>query len=472
MRYPHLVRCVLPVLLTVGLVPGLKGSAPVPLPKLDAAITAEMQRQKVPGLALAVVHKGEVLIAKGYGQANVEHAVPVTTDTIFQSGSVGKQFTAAVVMLLVEDGKLSLDDPINRFFPDAPQLWQGITVRHLLTHTSGIPEYEDETFDLQKNYTEEELARFAMGLKLEFKPGSRWNYSNTGYALLGFIIRKASGQFYGDLLKDRVFSPCGMKTARVISDEDIVPHRAAGYQLVKGELKNQAWVSPSLNQTADGALYLSIKDFLAWDRALRAGAVLKPESWRQAYTPVRLSSGRTYPYGFGWFVDEDLGQLRIHHGGAWQGFKAYISRYLGDDLTILVLMNLADANPETFVDRVAELFNPKLVLSKEPTQDLDPALAKVLRNTLTKTREGKLAPKDFSYVRAGYFPKTPEAYRKLLAPLGDPERLLLIRRGERGDDRGFRCRAVFKATSLEVFLSLTPDDRLSGFFLWEEKDRP
>ncbi len=149
-----------------GLWSGLQAAPPVPIQKIDAAITAEMQRQKVPGLALTVVHKGVVLVAKGYGLANVEHAVPVTTDTIFQSGSVGKQFTATVVMLLVEEGKLSLEDHLTKFYPDAPPQWQGITVRHLLTHTSGIPDYEDDTFNLQKDYTDDELAKYAMSLKL------------------------------------------------------------------------------------------------------------------------------------------------------------------------------------------------------------------------------------------------------------------------------------------------------------------
>ena len=457
--------------LLLGLASVARAAPPVPIQQIDVAVAAEMQRQKVPGLALAVVLRGEVHFAKGYGLANVEHAVPVTTDTVFQSGSVGKQFTATAVMLLVEDGKLSLEDPITRFFPAAPPHWKGITVRHLLTHTSGIPDYEEDKLDLRKDYGEEELTNFAMALKPAFGPGSRWSYSNTGYVLLGFIVRKASGQFYGDLLRDRVFAPIGMKTARVISEEEIVLHRAGGYRLVKDELKNQEWVSPSLNRTADGALYLTLRDFLAWDKALRAGAVLKPESWAKVYAPVRLASGKTYPYGFGWFVDQDYGQLRIHHGGGWQGFKAYISRYLGDDLTILVLANLRDADPEAFVERVATLFNPKLASPKEANQALDPAMALRIRKLLADTRAGKLVQEDFSYVRAGFVPKGPEAFRKLLEPLGDPGRVLLIQRLEEGDDVSFRCRAVFKAGSLELYVRFAPDGKVSGYYLWEDERR-
>jgi CubicO group peptidase (beta-lactamase class C family) len=330
---------------------------------VDAFVRAEMEHQNVPGVAVAVVRGGEVLKAQGYGLANVEHQVPVKPETIFQSGSVGKQFTSALVMLLVEEGKLSLADSISKFFPGAPPVWTSITVRHLLTHTSGIPDYTDESLDYKKDYSEEDLTRLAFGLKLEFAPGSKWKYSNTGYVLLGFIIGKVSGRFYGDLLRERIFEPLGMKTARIISEADIVPNRAAGYRLVDGQLENQEWVNPKLNTTADGSLYLSILDLVAWDRGLRAGAILKPESWAQVYTPVRLNDGTTHPYGFGWGVEQVAGQEVHSHGGAWQGFKSYIVRYLGDDLTLVALANLAQANPKAICDGIAAILDPGLVAS-------------------------------------------------------------------------------------------------------------
>ncbi len=171
--------------------------------RIDAFVTGEMERQHVPGVAVAVIRQGEVLKARGYGFANLEHRVPVSPGTIFQSGSLGKQFTAAAVMLQVEDGKLSLADPITKFFPEAPESWRHITVRHLLTHTSGIPDYTEGAIDLQKDYTESDLAKIAFALPLEFPPGSRWNYSNTGYVLLGIIVHKVSGVF----LRGRARSP-------------------------------------------------------------------------------------------------------------------------------------------------------------------------------------------------------------------------------------------------------------------------
>lgn len=333
---------------------------PVAVEKIDAVVTAELKKQQIPGAAVAVVHKGKEVVAKGYGEANVEHAVPVTADTVFQSGSVGKQFTAAAVMLLAERKKLALDDPITTFFPDAPFRWNKITVRHLLTHTSGIPDYT-AALDLRKDYTEDELAKLAFGLKPVFAPGERWRYSNTGYALLGFLCRKASGKFYGDILKDDVFAPLGMKTARVITEADIVPHRAAGYRLEGRTLKNQAWVSPTLNTTADGALYLSLRDMIAWDKGIRDGAVLTADSWKAVFTPVTLNGGKTHPYGFGWGVDEAGGQAWHHHSGAWQGFTTHISRYRGDDLSVIVLTNRSGCDPAAIAQQIAGLFNPKLL---------------------------------------------------------------------------------------------------------------
>lgn len=327
---------------------------------IDAFVRTEMERQRIPGVAIAVVKAGAIVKAGGFGLANVEHEVPVTADTIFQSGSLGKMFTAAAVMLQVEDGKLALSDPIARFFPGAPPIWEGITVRHLLTHTSGIPDYTDGAIDLRKDYTEEQLAQMAYGLKLGFTPGEKWSYSNTGYLLLGIIIHKASGAFYGDVLTQRLFRPLGMTTARVISEADIVPHRAAGYTLVNGELKNQSWVSPSLNTTGDGALYFSVKDLVAWDAGVRSGRILKASSWASVFEPVRLNDGTTHGYGFGWAIGVRGGRPVYQHGGSWQGFKTHYARFDRGDLSVIVLANLRQADPTRIVDGIAALMDPAL----------------------------------------------------------------------------------------------------------------
>src|SRR5688500_15145875 len=326
-----MVRAIVPLLLTLSIAPLQARQSDA----IDMIVRQEMAAQRIPGMAVAMIQGDRVLSAKGYGLANVEHHVAVTDQTMFQSGSLGKQFTAAATMLQVEDGKLALTDPINKFFAKSPDAWRGITVRHLLTQTSGIPDYNDGQLDYRKDYSEDELVTFATGLPLDFTPGDEWKYSNTGYVLLGAIIRKVSGSFYGDVFRDRVFTPLGMTTARIISEADIVSHRAAGYRLERGELRNQHWVSPTLNTTVDGSLYLSLQDLIAWDRGIRRRTILSPESWRQIFTPVTLNNGRVHPYGFGFEIDRIGRQDIQRHGGAWQGFKAYIARYLGDDLTII-----------------------------------------------------------------------------------------------------------------------------------------
>jgi CubicO group peptidase (beta-lactamase class C family) len=334
--------------------------------RFDARVEAERATQRIPGVGIAIVRGGEVVKLQGYGLANVEHQVPVKPETIFQSGSLGKQFTAAAVMLQVEDGTLALDDPLTRFYPEAPPGWSRITIRNLLNHTSGIADYGQANVDYRRDYGDDEFARVAFGLKLEFPPGTRFSYSNTGYALLGFVVRKVSGRFYGDVLAERVFAPLGMKTARVIGEADIVPNRAAGYELKKGELENQGWVSPQLNAMADGSLYLSLLDLVAWDRGLRARAVLKPASWAEVFTPATLRDGTRTQYGFGWRLFEAAGQKVERHAGAWQGFKTEIARFLGSDLTVIVLCNLAQAEPARFTDALAALVDPALAKPMAP----------------------------------------------------------------------------------------------------------
>jgi CubicO group peptidase (beta-lactamase class C family) len=335
--------------------------------RADSIVLAELKAQKIPGVSLGVMHRGKIVKAKGYGLASVELNVPVTRPSVFQTGSVGKQFTATAVMMLVESGRLSLDDRIIQWFPEAPMAWREITVRHLLTHTSGIPDYgaEESTMgkgvvDFHRPYTEDELVRTFAALPLEFQPGDKSSYSNTGYVILGALIRRVTGQFYGDFLQEHVFKPLGMTATQIISEADIVPNRAAGYRLVQGQIKNQEWVDPSFNTTADGALYSSVPDMAKWDEALYGEKLLKQASLEQMWTPVKLNSGTTYPYGFGWRVDSLNGHRRVWHDGGWQGFTMSIQRYPDDGLTVVVFTNLDEDNshPAKIAEAVAAIYLP------------------------------------------------------------------------------------------------------------------
>jgi CubicO group peptidase (beta-lactamase class C family) len=324
---------------------------------VETYVKSEMDRQHIPGLALLVSRNGKIVRAQGFGFSNLEHRVVVKPETIFQSGSVGKQFTATAVMMLVEEGKVGLDDSITKYLPEAPESWKAVTFRHLLSHTGGFTDYPKD-FDFRKDYTENELLKIVAGIPLAFPPGTSWKYSNLGYLTLGILIHRVTGEFYGDFLAERIFHPVGMQTTRIISEADIVPNRAAGYRLVKGQIKNQEWVSPKLNTTADGSLYFSILDLAKWDAALYTERLLKHSSLEQMWTPVNLSGGEPNSghYGFGWEITHPHGHVLIGHEGSWQGFETQISRYVDDKLTVVVLTNLGEARPGEIAAGVAGIY--------------------------------------------------------------------------------------------------------------------
>jgi len=206
--------------------------------EVDQYIHAEMAKRKIPGLALLVARDGKIVRAQGYGLSNVELQVPVKPETLFQSGSIGKQFTATAVMMLVEEGKIGLEDPLTKYFPDAPLAWKQVTVHQLLSHTAGFTDYPAK-FNFRRDHTEDELLKVVEGIPLAYPPGTKFSYSNLGYLTLGVLIHRVSGKFYGDFLQERVFQPLGMTTTRIINEAEIIPNRAAGYRLVKDELKTR-----------------------------------------------------------------------------------------------------------------------------------------------------------------------------------------------------------------------------------------
>jgi len=245
-----------------------------------------------------------------------------------------------------------------------------------------------------------------------------------------------------------------------------VPHRAAGYRHENGQLKNQEWVAPQLNTTADGSLYWSVRDLVAWDTAVKRRAILKPESWAQILTPVRLNSGKPYPYGMGWAIEERGGKPLQEHGGAWQGFKTQLSRFIGDDLDIIVLANSAEADPGRIADGIASIIHPDLAIkAPAPIADREPQVTARVGRLLDTIREGKLTPNEFAYVRAGFFPDAAQFYQSQLRTLGAQQRLVLLDRRELGDDRVYTYEVVFPSGSRYVRVALAPDDKVSSFSL-------
>lgn len=430
--------------------------------KVDSLVNAEMQKQRIPGLSIVIVRNGIIDYVKGYGYANLEHKVKVKPETIFQAGSVGKQFTAFAILLLVEEGRIGLDDPLKKYFPDAPDTWEKITVRNLLNHTGGWASYPDG-FNFQVDYTEDSLYQIISKLPFEFEPGERSRYSNIGYVTLGLLISKVTGAFYGEFLKHRIFTPLGMSTARVINEADIIPNRAAGYRMVNDEIKNQRWVSPSINTTADGSLYVTALDMAKWEAALNAGKLLKKENYQAMWSPVVLNNGNTYPYGFGWAIDSINGKRIIEHNGSWQGFEAVIKRYPEKKLAVIVLSNLSRSSPNKISTRIMELYQQELIRPiLKAIKDNEPAVTAFVKEFVIKSMEQKLTPDLFTEELGPQIIRMTSQTASVLNSKGSFVKLeLLDRKAGTNDLRVYHYRVVFSKEELELFISLTMDNKIA-----------
>ena len=333
--------------------------------RVDDVVRAEMRRQNIPGLSLAVLRDGRIVKTEGYGVADIALGTPATPRTVYKIASVSKQFIAAGVMLLVQERRLGLDEPIGRFLDGAPATWSGITVRHLLTHTSGLVR-EAPGFDPQRVQSDADVIRTAYPLPLRFVPGERWEYSNLGYFALAEVIRRVTGRPWDEYLTEKVFRASGMNATRTTGTRDSVPNRAVGYRdndrlLVAGD-----W--PALRPS--GAFLSTVLDLARWDAVLHGDDLLRDSTRRQMWEPVRLGDGTSYPYGFGWQLDSLGGHRTVHHGGGVPGFRAGFARFVDDGLTVIVLMNLDDVDLESIVRGVARVYLPAAAV-REPQDVLD-----------------------------------------------------------------------------------------------------
>jgi CubicO group peptidase (beta-lactamase class C family) len=339
--------------------------------KIDSIFAAAgLKARDVPGAAVLVLKHGEVLFERGYGVADLSSLKKITPATNFRLASVSKQFTAMAVMLLVHDGKLRYDDRLTDIFPDFAEYGKAITVRHLLQHTSGLKDYEDlmpaadpkvpvEQIQIQDAGVLDLLKRDT-GTK--FAPGTKWDYSNSGYVLLGLIVQKVSGRPFPDFLRERIFAPLGMNnTVAYVRGKNQVANRAFGHSFEGGKWR-QTDQSPTSATLGDGGIYSSLEDLAKWDRALRQNALLSAGEMQAAWTPVKVAEGQvTEPdgspaaYGFGWFLNSYKGNRRMWHYGDTMGFRTAIQRFEKDDLTVVILSNRADLDPTALALQVADL---------------------------------------------------------------------------------------------------------------------
>jgi CubicO group peptidase (beta-lactamase class C family) len=465
---------------------------PAPLPSLDAQqarsidvfVASEMARQKIPGLAVGIYSRGKVLLAKGYGLANVELNVPVKPETLFQSGSVGKQFVSAAVMMLVEEGKISLDDSITKYFPDAPATWKPILIKNLLSHTSGLSEYESDDrtgpkgpFYLRLDFTEDELATKIEALPIEWAAGEKWAYRNTNYVLLGIIIHKVTGKPYAEYLGDRIFKPLGMSSTRLISESDIIPNRSAGYEIRDGQLKNQEWVSPTFDSTADGALYFNVLDMNKLDATLYTTRLLKQSSLDRIWTVYALNDGKPNPagYGFAWFIGDQNHHKRIEHGGAWQGFTCNISRYPDDSLTVVVLTNLdaGHSNPGIIAHVIAGMVVPPLLPAKlAAIPDNDPSIATKVAKLLDQIVAGEdIRPQTSAQLSALITPEAAAQVGKMLSAIWPGGTMILVKRDAGPKGQTVSTFRVSKGSDAKlVIYGLDPDGKIGTLGFAPDRD--
>ena len=321
----------------------------------DEFINGQLREQNIPGLALAIVKDGKIVKAEGYGYADLERRIPVTPVTVLKIASVSKQFIATGIMLLVQDGKLSVSDPVGKHITDAPATWKGITIRHLLTHTAGLVR-EAPGVDISRLQPDIDVIRNAYDAPLHFAPGEKYQYSNVGYFILGEIIRRISGRSWADYLDEKVFKPSGMMSTFPTNTTVKIADRAIGYVDNDNPRRAPEWTAlrPS------GGFLSTVLDMAKWDAMLYTDRILTEAARREMWTPVRLNDGTTSGYGYGWQLATNRGRTQVYHNGGGPGARATFTRFLEDRISIIVLINMDDVDIDTIVQGLAALYLPEI----------------------------------------------------------------------------------------------------------------
>lgn len=328
--------------------------------KVDDNVQNHMKKEHVPGLSLGVVKDGKVVRAKGYGFCNLELNVPASPETMYVLYSLSKQFVAAAAMQLVEQGKLSLDDPVSKWFPDEPDTWKAITVRQILSHTSGTKDYvNDVDLDLPAGASMQDKLNAVMKLPMNFAPGEKWRYNNTGFVMMAIIIQKITGQTTQDYLKQHIWGPLDMTASRAASATDIIPNRASNYLWDKDH-----WINGEFPYTAEmiaaGGMMSDVSDLMKWDQALYTDKVLSQKSRDLMMTPVTLNDGGKAPYGLGFFITNYGDHRLIWHYGSSGHYRTNISRFVDDKITVIVLTNGGDPKVNDIAKEVAATYSRPL----------------------------------------------------------------------------------------------------------------
>ena len=325
-----------------------------------------------PGAAVAVIREGRVVHQKGYGLADIDTKLPITASTTFDLASVSKQFTAMAIMMLAERGKLSYEDPLTKFFPDFPAYGAKITVRHLLNHTSGLPDYmsvfQRKPAGISAEPSSQEVITMLTQIREpRFAPGERFEYSNSGYVVLAQIVEKAGGVSFPQFLETNVFGPLGMSST-IVSDQIKAPamRRAISYAPANGAFRNADY-TPLNRIYGDGNVNTSVEDMVKWDQSLYTERLVKQSTLEQAFTPAKLNNGSSTTYGFGWMIGTINGLRVLSHGGSWVGFRTYIMRIPSERFTVIVLSNVANiSSPGAAARQIANVYLGDRIPTKFP----------------------------------------------------------------------------------------------------------
>lgn len=439
--------------------------------KVDDYVRAAMSERHIPGAAIAVIKNGKIVKTAGYGLASVEFGVPATPETVFEIGSVSKQITAAAIMLLVEDGKINLDEKISRYLPNTPEAWKNVTTRHLLTHTSGIKSYSSlDGFELNRRLKRDDFIKLLSVQPLDFETGASYVYSNSGYSLLGYIVETVSGKSYWDFTRERIFTPLGMTKTADRDPKYIIKNRATGYEWQNGQLVGRDYDLTDVFSA--GAIVSTVGDLAKWDAALRNDTLLKKPSKMQMWTPAVLTDGKPYPYGFGFRISDVRGHKLIAHSGQTAGFGANLSRYVDDDLTVIALTNLGETGMGTLLATgIAKIYLLAISLkAMKPQNELDAKISQMISVVLRERTENKFNPdlltadlvKSLSTERA-------KSNNQRIASFGAVKNLIFVGEEISGGKKIYRYRAE---TPKRIFLwrfAVDGEGKISEMTLEEEE---
>ena len=449
--------------------------------KIDNYVMQQQQATMTPGVAIAVINHGKVLLAKGYGLSNVELATYTDVNSVFQLLSVSKQFIAAGIMLLTESGKISLNQSIMFYLPNVPSSWKNITVKNLLNHTSGIMDLTDihPFFEqIREDATPQQLLEPVYKEQLLFPAGTQWRYSNSNYFLLGLIIEKISGKKLQDFLRENIFQPIGMTVTRMNDATDVIPYRVSGYNWsgedaekmpamisgyhgIKNVLQNAIYISPTRIWAA-GGIVSSINDLIKWDSAVHNNLLLKKESYLQMITPGKLSSGVETNYGFGNELLEIHGHKIAGHQGGGMAFNTAFLQFINDDVTVIVLCNQTTCPSKQMAIHIASFLIPDLDYSAIPNKNIKESkqITELFKNVLVNAKNGKVQSELFASESQETAKFISRAGPDFLGSKGDLKSVKLVDEKIEKGKHSYTYQTIFEKATLVWKFELNGDNKI------------